>query len=72
MDPAQPAFELAGSAGRLDKGDATLVDVIHTNSGMLWEVNDTGFLTNIKQMFQTNVHICSVLIGNKWKLSVPS
>lgn len=37
MDPAQPAFELAGSAGRLDKGDATLVDVIHTNSGMLWE-----------------------------------
>ena len=50
MDPAQPAFELAGSAGRLDKGDATLVDVIHTNSGMLWEVNDTGFLTNVKQV----------------------
>ena len=38
LDPAQPAFDLAGPAGRLDKGDAEFVDVVHTNSGMLWEV----------------------------------
>jgi len=37
LDPAQPAFDLAGPNGRLDKGDAELVDIIHTNSGMLWE-----------------------------------
>jgi len=37
LDPAQPGFEFAGSGGRLDKGDAETVDVIHTNSGMLWE-----------------------------------
>lgn len=37
LDPAQPAFELAGTSGRLDEGDADFVDVIHTNSGMLWE-----------------------------------
>ena len=39
LDPAQPAFDLAGPNGRLDKGDAELVDIIHTNSGMLWEVS---------------------------------
>ena len=39
LDPAQPAFDLAGPAGRLDKGDAEVVDVVHTNSGMLWEVD---------------------------------
>ena len=37
LDPAEPAFELAGPSARLDKTDAGLVDVIHTNSGMLWE-----------------------------------
>lgn len=36
LDPAQPAFDLAGPGGRLDHGDAEFVDVIHTNSGMLW------------------------------------
>ena len=38
LDPALPAFELALASGRLDKGDAEFVDVIHTNSGYLWEV----------------------------------
>ena len=37
LDPAEPLFDLAGPDGRLDKGDAEFVDIIHTNSGMLWE-----------------------------------
>jgi len=37
LDPAEPAFDFAGPDARLDKEDATFVDVIHTNSGMLWE-----------------------------------
>jgi len=37
MDPAQPGFDFAGASARLDKGDATFVDVIHTNSGTLFE-----------------------------------
>merc|ERR1712168_1615587 len=37
LDPALPAFELAGKKNRIDKDDAELVDIIHTNSGMLWD-----------------------------------
>ena len=39
LDPAQPAFDFATKDDRLDKEDADFVDVIHTNSGMIWEVN---------------------------------
>jgi len=38
LDPAQPAFDFATKNDRLDKEDADFVDVIHTNSGMIWEV----------------------------------
>ena len=38
-----PAFELAGRDGRIDKEDAELVDIIHTNSGMLWNVSHLAF-----------------------------
>ena len=37
LDPAFPFFELAGVSGRLDKSDAEFVQIIHTNSGWLWE-----------------------------------
>merc|ERR1711962_1196083 len=37
LDPAKPLFELANATGRIDKGDAEFVDIIHTNSGNLWE-----------------------------------
>ena len=37
LDPADPGFGLNGPDGRLDKTDAEFVDVLHTNSGMLWE-----------------------------------
>ncbi|XP_023338161.1 pancreatic lipase-related protein 2 [Eurytemora carolleeae] len=37
LDPAQPAFDFATKNDRLDKEDADFVDVIHTNSGMIWE-----------------------------------
>ena len=37
LDPAYPFFELAGPEGRVDKTDAELVQIVHTNSGWLWE-----------------------------------
>lgn len=36
LDPAEPFFDLAGPDDRIDKSDAEFVDIIHTNSGMLW------------------------------------
>ena len=37
LDPAFPFFELAGPGGRIDKSDADFVQIVHTNSGFLWE-----------------------------------
>merc|ERR1719228_787421 len=37
LEPAFPSFELAGPEGRIDKSDAEFVQIIHTNSGFLWE-----------------------------------
>merc|ERR1739838_383248 len=37
LDPAQPFFELAGPKERIDKDDAEFVQIVHTNSGMLWD-----------------------------------
>jgi len=37
LDPAQPFFDLAGPEQRIDKDDAEFVDIIHTNSGMIWD-----------------------------------
>jgi len=37
LDPAQPGFDIALASDRLDKGDADFVDIIHTNSGSLFE-----------------------------------
>jgi len=36
LDPAEPFFDIAGPEDRIDKSDADFVDIIHTNSGMLW------------------------------------
>merc|ERR1712215_59182 len=36
LDPAEPFFDIAGPDERIDKSDADFVDIIHTNSGMLW------------------------------------
>jgi len=36
LDPAEPFFDIAGPDERIDKSDANFVDIIHTNSGMLW------------------------------------
>lgn len=35
LDPAGPCFTMSNPDGRLDKNDATYVDIIHTNGGML-------------------------------------
>jgi len=37
LDPAEPFFDIAGPAERIDKSDAEFVQILHTNSGMLWE-----------------------------------
>jgi len=37
LDPAKPFFEFATEEGRIDKSDGEFVDIIHTNSGNLWE-----------------------------------
>ncbi|XP_011644471.1 pancreatic triacylglycerol lipase-like [Pogonomyrmex barbatus] len=41
LDPALPGFNLAGPGSRISSGDATYVEIIHTNGGLL------GFLTPI-------------------------
>jgi len=35
LDPAKPWFDLSDESNRISKEDATLVDIIHTNSGFL-------------------------------------
>jgi len=46
LDPALPFFELADETGRIDKSDAEFVDIVHVNSGWLWE----GCLSFVKQL----------------------
>ena len=38
LEPAHPGFSYANIANRLTKEDAEFVDVVHTNSGSVWEV----------------------------------
>ena len=35
LDPAYPFFELAGQEDRVDRSDAELVQIVHTNSGII-------------------------------------
>ena len=35
LDPAYPFFELAGQEDRVDRSDADLVQIVHTNSGII-------------------------------------
>jgi len=37
LDPAKPWFDLAGADARILITDADLVDIIHTNSGNMWD-----------------------------------
>eukprot|EP00091_Calanus_sinicus_P018033 TRINITY_DN3997_c0_g1_i3.p1 TRINITY_DN3997_c0_g1~~TRINITY_DN3997_c0_g1_i3.p1 ORF type:complete len:260 (-),score=80.25 TRINITY_DN3997_c0_g1_i3:84-818(-) len=37
LDPAQPFFDIAGPEERIDKDDADFVQIVHTNSGMIWD-----------------------------------
>jgi pancreatic triacylglycerol lipase len=43
LDPAEPYFQGMGSAIRLDKTDAQLVDVIHTDGKSLWFLEIPGY-----------------------------
>lgn len=42
LDPANPLFPLENVKGRLDKSDATYVEVIHTDAGKLGYINPIG------------------------------
>ena len=44
LDPAKPWFDLTDESNKISKDDATLVDVIHTNSGFLLYVRYDNFL----------------------------
>ena len=39
LDPAKPWFDITDLSNTLSKGDASLVDVIHTKSGRLYNVS---------------------------------
>jgi hypothetical protein len=39
LDPAGPWFSMSSNNNRVQKSDANLVDVIHTNSGSIVDVN---------------------------------
>ena len=69
LDPASPYFEQTKEDNRMKKTDATFVDVIHTNSGLLIQVvileyyfktKNHSFLIPFKSRnpnsFQTNDH----------------
>ena len=38
LDPAKPYFDLVPKERGIMKTDGELVDIVHTNSGFLWEV----------------------------------
>ena len=44
LDPAKPWFDLAGADARILITDADLVDIIHTNSGNMWDVSSKHWL----------------------------
>ena len=46
LDPAYPGFSIDNTDARLDVTDAQFVDVIHTNSALLFE-GGVGFPTSI-------------------------
>ena len=39
LDPAGPWFDVAAATNRISKTDAKFVDIIHTNSGTLFNVS---------------------------------
>lgn len=42
MDPAKPIYQKLPESQRLDRDDATFIDVIHTNQGLFGYVGDCG------------------------------
>ena len=51
LDPAKPWFDITDLSNTLSKGDASLVDVIHTKSGRLYNVS-TMYIIHKVQLFR--------------------
>ena len=56
LDPAGPWFDVAAATNRISKTDANFVDIIHTNSGTLFNVS-----------LRNNIQL---LIGKHWCLDL--
>ena len=39
LDPAKPWFDMTKESNRLNKTDAEFVDIVHTNSGEIYDVS---------------------------------
>ena len=53
LDPAKPWFDLAGADARILITDADLVDIIHTNSGNMWDVSSEHLLSSCSFLVPT-------------------
>ena len=56
LDPAKPYFDLAWTEARMLPSDAQLVDIIHTNSGLVTNVrNEKGEPIRVKMFIRCDI-----------------
>ncbi|CAH2043977.1 unnamed protein product, partial [Iphiclides podalirius] len=70
LDPAYPGYRFTDSGGHLSKGDATFVDVIHTNPGLFGfpqAIGDVDFYPNYGSWIQPGCWV-DQLFHNKEEL----
>ena len=70
LDPAYPFFESADLyPWRVDKSDADMVQILHTNSGFLWD-GCLSFKVNLS--FNENIYLYSSFVGAHWSCGLLS
>lgn len=70
LDPAQPCFNKGGSLKGVSTGDASYVDIIHTNPGFLGlteSIGDTDFFPNGLQPIPKGCHSSVCAHGRAWE-----
>ncbi|XP_041982268.1 pancreatic triacylglycerol lipase [Aricia agestis] len=71
LDPAYPGYRFKDKNGHLSKGDATFVDVIHTNPGVFGfpeAIGDVDFYPNAGQWVQPGCWIDQLVNNNELDL----